>query len=227
LVDFPGAEATQLVVKALDDDDGHVQAEAVAQLRDRGIPGALGKLIKLLDSPHEAVREKARQSLSEFAFARFLGAFDLLDEEVQQSTGELVRKTDRGAMKALAEEMEAPHCERRRRALAVAVAMDAVEELQANVIRLLEDRDQFVRAEAAKALGHGTSPAVWGSLRRALLDRSPQVRLAAERSLQRVAPQMISAPPPSIDETPDAFVPAPSVAGQDHPWRPQEGEEVP
>ena len=38
--------------------DPHVQANVVVQLRERGIPGAISRLIQLLDSPHDVVRPR-------------------------------------------------------------------------------------------------------------------------------------------------------------------------
>jgi hypothetical protein len=92
LGEFHGAEANQLVLQALGDEDPEVQARAVKQLRGRGIPGAMTRLIESLDSPHAAVRRAARESLTEFSFERFVANFDFLDDDVRRGTGVLVRK---------------------------------------------------------------------------------------------------------------------------------------
>ena len=47
----------------------------------------LARLIELADSPHVAVRQAVQRSLDEFTFERFVGAFEVLDEETRRSTG--------------------------------------------------------------------------------------------------------------------------------------------
>ena len=122
LADFHGAEANALALKALEDPDPQVQAHIVAQLRSRGIPGVLPGLVGMVDSPHAVIRKAAQESLAEFSFRRFLGAFDLLDDEVRQSTGLLVKKIDPQTGPLLREELHSPVRTRRLRALAIARA---------------------------------------------------------------------------------------------------------
>ena len=81
-------------MKVLEDPDPGVQAAVLGQLRHRGIPGILPHLISMVDSPHSEVRKAARESLTEFTFKRFLASFDMLAEEVQRTTGNLVKKVD-------------------------------------------------------------------------------------------------------------------------------------
>src|SRR4029078_9124001 len=108
LAEFNGADANALAMNALFDSDPEVQAKILPQLRQRGIPGAVGKLIELLDSPHVVVRTAARESLPEFSFKRFVGAYDMLEDEVRRSTGEMVAKVDADAVPLLIEELRSP-----------------------------------------------------------------------------------------------------------------------
>lgn len=186
LAEFKGADANQLLLNALDDEDCYVQAGALCQLRDRGIPGALTKLIEKIDSPHEVVRAAARECLSEFSFERYLSAFDMLDDAVRESTGQLVVKVDPQVPRKLLNEMEAPSRSRRLRAIAVAASLDVVGALERPLIGLLKGDDHIVRAEAAKALAACPTSAVRAALREALLDRSVTVQDAAETSLQQL-----------------------------------------
>ncbi len=61
LAAFNGAQANMLALKALGDDDPQVQANVLPHLRRRSIPGALQRLVKMLDSPHLVVRQAARK----------------------------------------------------------------------------------------------------------------------------------------------------------------------
>jgi len=184
LADFQGAEANALALKALDDPDPQIQANVLAQLRHRGIPGVLPRLVDMLDSRHAVVRKAARESLSEFTFKRFVAAFDMLEDEVRQSTGMLVKKVDPQTIPALREEMASPVRKRRLRGAAIAHTIEVAPHLEAEIVRLLQDEDHLVRAEAAAALAQCSSAASRLALEDALNDRSETVQEAAKKSLR-------------------------------------------
>ena len=188
LNEFNGAEANVLVQKALDDEDPQVQANVLVQLRGRGILGTLPRLVEMIDSRHAVVRDAARASLGEFSFRRFLSAFDMLDEEIRQSTGTLVKKVDPQTIPQLRSEMQLPVRTRRLRALSIARVIKVVKQLEGTIVGLLKDEDHMVRAEAARALAQGESPSSWEALEDALHDRSATVQEAAERSIRNRIP---------------------------------------
>ncbi|HVA46506.1 MAG TPA: HEAT repeat domain-containing protein [Pirellulales bacterium] len=186
LAQFHGSEANNVALKALADDDPQVQSAVLSQLRERGIPGAVSLLVELAESSEPSVRQAARQSLSEFSFARYLAAFDMLEDQVRRSTGMLVRKVDPDAVPQLIEEMQALSRRRRIRALQVAEAMQVVKQLEAAVIARIEDEDHLVRLEAARALGQCDSANACLALRTAERDTSLTVREAATDSLEKL-----------------------------------------
>ncbi len=187
LAEFGGADANKLVLDGLHDGDPHVQANVVVQMRERGIPGAISRLIQLLDSPHNVVAKAAQSCLGEFNFNRYVTVFDLMEDDIRRSTGLLVMRVDSGAMTQLAEELKARTRTRRLRGLEVAMAMGAVERVEPLIIGLLEDSDHFVRTEAARTLAYCNSPLAQQALRTALMDRSVVVREAAEQSLRKLS----------------------------------------
>jgi len=187
LSQFAGADGNALAVRALNDPDPQVQAHVVLQLRQRGIPGVLPRLVQMVDSPHAVVRKAARESLDEFTFSRFVSAFDMLDDEVRQSTGRLVKKIDPQTVPLLQQEMESPLRTRRLRGLAIARTLDLVEELEEEIAELLFDEDHLVRGEAAASLGQIDTPTSRLALQRALGDRSVAVQEAVRKSLQHRA----------------------------------------
>jgi HEAT repeat protein len=205
LAPFSGAEANALAMRALQDPDPEVQARIVPQLRQRGIPGAVGKLIELLDSPHAAVRAAARESLAEFSFKRYVGAYDMLDDEVRRSTGEMVAKVDPEALPMLVEELRSPARSRRLRALSMSAAMGLVERIEYELHERLLDDDHLVRAEAARVLAVCDSPDTHEALRESLADSSLTVREAAEASLktlkQPTTPPIVLPPAPPWQES--------------------------
>jgi len=185
LVEFAGVEANSLALAALEDPDPQVQAIVVRQLRARGIPGALARVVEMVDSPYAVVRQAAYDSLSEFTFARFLGAFDMLDEDVRRSTGEMVRKLDPQAAELLRHELESPARNRRLRGLAMARAMGLVEPFREIILRMLDDEDYLLRAEAASAAAMLDCDASLLALKNALNDHSPSVQEAAREALRK------------------------------------------
>lgn len=187
LAEFSGADANALALRALDDPDPQVQAAIVRQLRRRGIPGVLTRLVELLDSPHAVVRKAARDNLDEFTIQRFLAAFDLLDEEVRESTALLIKKTDPQTIPALREELQSNIRTRRLRGLSVARVMDLVENLEDVILGLLGDDDHLIRSEAASALATCASPASLEALQESQYDTSEAVRAAAARGLHERA----------------------------------------
>lgn len=188
LAAFNGVQANQLALQAMNDVDPQVQATAVAQLRPRGIPGSLSMLIDALENPFLLVQQAARESLSEFSFNRYLSAFDLLDEEVRQSTGKLVRKVDPLTLPLLGDELRSGSRRRRIRGVVMAVALGLSEQLEPDLIELMADEDHLVRMEAARALVHCDTRASRIALSAAQHDTSVAVKMAAQRSLEELGP---------------------------------------
>ncbi len=201
LGEFPGTDANALAMSALADPDPQVQANVIAQLRGRGIPGVLSSLLEMVESPYAVVRKAARESMAEFSFKRFVAAFDMLDEEVRRTTGLLVRKIDVQTIALLHDELKSPIRSRRLRGLSIARAIDAIEDVESMVIELLQDEDHLVRMEAAVTLGSSASPAGVAALTEALSDKSEVVRLSAQRSLQEKI-EARPAPPEPVGEPP-------------------------
>ena len=111
----------------------------------------------MVDSRHAVVRKAARDSLAEFSFRRYLRTFDMLDEDVRQSTAVLVKKIDPQTVPGLKEELLSPARTHRLCAMAIARLMGVVEPLEDLILGLLGDEDHMVRIEAAAALCRRTA----------------------------------------------------------------------
>ncbi len=155
--------------------------------RHAGTPGDWPRLIQLLDSPDEAIREAARSGLAEFSFDRFLVEFDRLDESLQATTGTLVKRVDQTALRQLAAEFNSPSAARQRRAVDMAIAMDAVNEMEPEITALGESPDHTVRLAAVGAMSCCNTRRTRTALEGLLTDRSAVVREAAEGVLQTFA----------------------------------------
>jgi HEAT repeat protein len=183
LAHFSEPAADQLALRTLSDTDPQVRAAILLQLRARNLPNATARLLEYLDSPHEVEREAARKGLEEYSFQRYLQAFDGLSEAARRSTGVLVKMVDPQALQQLQAELQAPARSRRKRGVEICVAMEAVEAMQATLVSLLADDDQYFKIEVIRAMEHRDLPAFRAALRDLLLDHHPLVQQAAEKTL--------------------------------------------
>lgn len=213
LAHFHGAEANDLVIEKLGDPDPQVEAALLAQLRDRGIPGALTKLIAGLDSRAAPIREAARGCLVEFTFRRYVGTFDSLEEEVRRTSGRLVKKVDPQALPGLREELGSAVRARRLRGLLMTITMEMAVEVEDELLERMEEEDHLIRAAAVRALATAGTPRARAALREALLDRSVTVQRAAEECLLETADAVPDVPDPGFaDETERRARPADTIS---------------
>lgn len=187
LEQFEGPEVSDLVVKALDDEDVQVRAALLVQLRPRNVPDAYSLLIRMVDSPEEEIKRALRKAMPEFTLRQFLANFDAIDEELRSTAGHLVRKIGTDVVARLAAGMESRSPVARRRAVLAANTMGLIQELEETVIKLLSDDDHMVRVAVAKVLADCKSAPTWEALRDALLDKSFIVKEAAEQSLEQIS----------------------------------------
>ena len=186
LARFLEPRANQLILAALADPDPGVKAAAIRQLRPRRLAGAMEKLISLLDSPVDEIRDAARSSLSEFSFHRFQASFDSLDPAARRTTGKLVRKVDPTAAVRLGEMLGSPSLLAKQRALEMVTAMNAAEDVVEQLIVLADDQDLAVRTDSVTALGQCTSSEALAALRKAEQDPLRPVREAAKLGVERL-----------------------------------------
>jgi HEAT repeat protein len=186
LARFSEPQANQLVLAALNDSDPGVKAAAIRQLRPRRVPGAMEKLIALLDSPTAEIRDAARSSLSEFSFFRYQTSFDGLDAATRRTTGKLVRKVDPTAARRLTEMLSSLSLAAKLRALEMLTAMNAAEDVCDALVTLVDDPELGVRTDAVVALGTCASSKALAALRKAEKDPQRPVREAAVRSVKRL-----------------------------------------
>lgn len=192
-----GQRGNQLALQALEDPAGEVQAAAVRQLRERRIPGALNKLLELIDSPNEEVSAAARDALWEFTFENYVTRFDLLDDEARRSMGARVARVDQASISRLRGELGSAVRRSRLRAVEMTAAMGLLPQLADALIERLQDEDHVVRVAAADALQHCTADDVRTALLAAIDDRSVAVQTAARNSLRALNGEPIAA---AVDE---------------------------
>ena len=186
LAKFDNRHADDLILAALSDPDTGVQAAAIRQLRSRRLPDALKRLVHFLNSHSVEVRDAARTSLAEFNFVRYRAMFDLLDAESAKTTGLLVHKVDHSAVQKLAEDLNSPSLSTRLRAIEMAIAMAATDDVQPQLIELAHHENVAVRKEAVTALGNCPSSAALKALEMASRDLNGNVADAARACLARL-----------------------------------------
>ena len=184
LANFKGADINALVLERLEDPDPRVRANLLPQLRSRGIPGAIDRLLEELDNPNEIVKAACRASLSDFSFARYAASFDKLDPVAQVSDGKMVLKIDPQTIPALDVELSSDVRSRRLRAIEIVTVLGCIEQMQDRLLRMLADADHFIRMATINALGTCDNEATREALNRALNDPHTAVREAATTALQ-------------------------------------------
>jgi len=186
LAGFRGPAADELAMRILDDEDAHVRAAVASQLRERNLPGATVRLMRMLNSPHQVEREAAQSGLVEFEFNKYLAGFDGLSADAQRSTGRLVQQIDPEWYAGLRRELAATARGRRKRALAIIAATDSAAEFEDEIAAVLQDPDQYLRIEAIRVLAMADSLRARQALRDSLVDSHPLVQEAAESALARL-----------------------------------------
>ncbi|MBI1247537.1 hypothetical protein GC197_06780 [bacterium] len=187
LASYVDPQTNELILGAIRDPNSAVRAEALRQLRPRGIPGAIKLLLQHLDSPQLIVQDTVRKALAEFNFPRYVAAFDKMSPDARRNSGRLVRGIDVNTQRLLAEELNSDAAYRRLRALRMIEIMENHVDMEADLIKALQHEDHFLRAESAKLLGHCSSSTAVKALRSAMLDRNVRVRENAEESLRKIA----------------------------------------
>jgi HEAT repeat protein len=112
--------------------------------------------------------------------------FDLLDEHSAKTTGILVHKVDETAEQKLIEELASPSIATRLRAIEMALAMEAADDVRAQLIELVGHESVTVRKEAVAALAHCHGEEVVATLTRAAADSNHDIAETAQLSLAQV-----------------------------------------
>lgn len=184
---FRNDEANQFIMSLTDSDHIDVRAEALTQLRERNLPGAMNRLRVALDDPHPLIREAAVSAFHDYTVDWYLAGFDIMDPVARRANGEIVRRVDTHAAERLRNELTQSGRNRKLRALSAAQLLEVLVDLQDLVVGALQEKDQFVRIEAANALGNCPTPEAREALNAALTDPMASVREAAAHSLQVLA----------------------------------------
>ncbi|TWT89633.1 HEAT repeat protein [Pseudobythopirellula maris] len=202
----PPSECAEPLLTAAADSDPHVASAAAQRLRKKKHPQAMPILLSMLESRSSTVRKAAQRALPEVNFIRYRDQYDGLSEEHRRDIGELVGKADARAAQRLRQEFAAGAVSRRLRALEMTEAMGYVDQVRSDLMRLMEDSDLGVRAEAARVLGSGRLDAdtlVALDVRRD--DVSAEVRKTAAESADRL--RALDAAQSMIDELQQEFDP--------------------
>ncbi len=183
---FRTQDANELISHAVRDTDSGVKAAALRQLRQKRLPDALPTLVSNLTAASAEVRDAARSSLAEFNFVRYRAMFDILDEQTVRNTGVLVRQVDPKARDLLMEDLNSPSASVRIRAIEMAVAMEAIDDVREPLISLVAHENASVSIEAIVALIDAEGDDVVAALERASAHSNRSITEAALASLSQI-----------------------------------------
>lgn len=179
-----GMRANVLVADLIErETDGETLVLLIPELRRRNLARAMKRLLGLLDHSHEGARRKAAEAFHDCSIQRYLSAYDLLEEPVRRSTGQLVYRVDPTTNQVLSDELLCGNRVRQIRALHAIRSIGNVDELCAAVLKTTELHDQRIKITAIGTLAGSSLPEAKSTIRRFAVDGNPSIRKAAEQSL--------------------------------------------
>ncbi len=173
-----------------DDPDPQVRAAAAAALGNIRSGDSVAALMQALRDPDWRVRRQAAAALTAIgapAIPSLVSALAAPEESVQAMAVEALRGIGAPAFEALAPALGSDNPRARGNAAAALVPPADGHAALPAVIKLVNDRDAYVRAQAAQALGAFGGPEVMRALRQAMQDENPAVRAAATGACARIA----------------------------------------
>ncbi|MBX3427494.1 MAG: HEAT repeat domain-containing protein [Pirellulales bacterium] len=192
-----GDQANRLILMAAEDADPAVQAAAARRLHERRIPGAMQKLLEMIDSADPLVAAAAREGLAELNFENYLARYDNMDEESRRSCGEIALKVDLASVARLRVELDSPSRHVRLRAVEIIELLELAPQISDALVERLDDSEHLVRTAAAEALRRCTGVDVRNALIASLSDRSGAVQRAALASLESLG---VEADLPAVEQ---------------------------
>jgi hypothetical protein len=179
-----GVKANQMVAELVEwDTDPTILMAVIPELRKRNLSRAMKRLLTLLDHGHAGVRAKASEAFHDCTIERYLAAYDLLEDPVRRSTGQLVYKVDPSANQVLAAELDCGNRIRQIRCLQAIRSIGNVDDLCEPVMALAKHSDPRLKIAAIGTLAGAQVPEAKALIRRYLVDENPAIRKAAEFSL--------------------------------------------
>ncbi|MCL2622101.1 MAG: hypothetical protein FWD31_00430 [Planctomycetaceae bacterium] len=103
---MPTPDGDRLVLLASESEHPDIQAAALSQLRPRNIPGASGRLLRYVDSPHPEVRKVLSEELIEFRMDRLLQSLNVLSDEQRNYMLRVIDKIDPQKEETVARELQ-------------------------------------------------------------------------------------------------------------------------
>lgn len=210
--EFSGPQADAILIGAAEDPHPDVQAVAAAQLRKRQLPGALRRLVELLDSPHEVLRNAAAQALRGVTFRRFVHLFGMLDEAARRTLGPFVLRADPNAVAELTEELHSVSRVRRLQALELTNALQAAGQVRERLLEMSHDADHIVRLQCLAVFRDSRLPFALERLQAMQDDPVASVREAAREAVASAAVVNSAGVPRPVFELPRGVWP-PILAG--------------
>ncbi|MCA9042062.1 MAG: HEAT repeat domain-containing protein [Planctomycetaceae bacterium] len=180
------SSAENLINESLESEDPNVQAWATTQLRFQAGASSFEKLIARVDSDMPEVREAARSELESFDLDLMIKIFDETPLRIVRQAGMLLQKLDPEVYHKMAERLSDPIRGKRIRSAQAAFALGLHQNVSQSLMGLLGDSDPMVRRTAVEILGDVPKRNVYDMLYQMRNDKSPRVREAVIRSLQKI-----------------------------------------
>ena len=184
MVQFTGNHVNQLLLGMLDDADPYVQASIIKTIRHRGIPEASSRVFQLKDSPYEVVQEAIRDTFDEFSFQRYIGSYEMLDEETRHIMGHLVYEIDPQTIPLLKKELTSNLRNSRARALSIVELMEVAPKVEDELLQMIDNEDSVLQIRILELLDQIPTETAKERIRKALNNSNELVANTAQRLLE-------------------------------------------
>ncbi|MCR4317725.1 MAG: HEAT repeat domain-containing protein [Planctomycetes bacterium] len=178
------SSVNEVVSVASSVDSPEVQLAALEFIDDKDFGKMRTALASFLNSPFEAVRQRASMELMKHRRRAFLDSFDGMDEHSRRVAGEAIAKSDEGFAKEIAADLHAVEESQRLRALKIITTIKGEAGLREEIVSLMKDPSRLIRAYTVNLLTAFGTPDALKALLSALSDSDRRVKANAIEALE-------------------------------------------
>lgn len=179
-------EVLEAVAGFCDDVDAPIARIALRHLVRRQYVGLTRLLMRLVNSPHEAIQQYATRQLAPIGFQRLWEVWPRLDEQLRGAAIRALAKLDDSLSRHLGEKLRSDEQAAKLRALNMVAEMNMGGAFEGELRELSESPNEKVASAAVKALGSAGTRAAMASVEKAMEHTDDRVRANAAEAMSQL-----------------------------------------
>ncbi|MFT3786998.1 MAG: HEAT repeat domain-containing protein [Tepidisphaeraceae bacterium] len=180
----PGGSSIAFLAKVLSDSDERIIRIAARELIRRRPKEFEGTLLTLMSDAPESVRRVVGRAIGQSSFDSFWSRFDLMDPTRRRAAGKALMKLLPDGPHRIARLLTSGTIDQRVKAMQVALELDLVLALRAQILPLCGHPSPKVRSKAVTLLGELGVPAADALIEKAVVDPDARVRANAIEAME-------------------------------------------